>query len=71
MKYDELCELIKNVRSMMKVIADDSELQIILQKVDTALVDLKDCKNELCWRCGEYEKKHEGACDGCRWKDGW
>lgn len=69
MKYDELCELIGNVRSMMETIADDSELHIILQKVDTALVDLKDCKNELCWRCGEYKQQHNGACNWCRWKE--
>lgn len=28
---------------------------------------LKDCRNELCLRCGEYKRRHLGACDGCRW----
>ena len=32
--------------------------------------ELKDLRNELCWRCGEYKNKHLGSCDGCRWKDG-
>lgn len=31
--------------------------------------DLKDCRNELCLRCGDYKQAHKGACDGCRWKD--
>lgn len=31
--------------------------------------DLKDCRNELCLKCGNYRKKHLGACDGCRWKE--
>lgn len=31
--------------------------------------DLKDCRNELCLKCGEYKNAHKGACDGCRWKD--
>lgn len=31
--------------------------------------DLKDCRNELCLRCGDYKLAHKGACDGCRWKD--
>ena len=31
--------------------------------------DLKDCRNELCLRCGEYKQRHLGACDGCRWKE--
>ena len=29
--------------------------------------DLNDCRNELCLRCGEYKRRHLGACDGCRW----
>ena len=31
--------------------------------------DLKDCRNELCLKCGDYKNAHKGACDGCRWKD--
>ena len=31
--------------------------------------DLRDCRNELCLRCGSYQEAHKGACDGCRWKD--
>ena len=31
--------------------------------------DLKDCRNELCQRCGNYRQRHLGACDGCRWKE--
>lgn len=30
--------------------------------------DLKDCRNELCLKCGNYREAHNGACDGCRWK---
>ena len=26
-------------------------------------------KNELCQYCGKYKKAHEGACDGCRWRE--
>ena len=28
----------------------------------------KDCRNELCLRCGQYKQRHLGACDGCRWR---
>ena len=31
--------------------------------------DLKDCRNELCLKCGMYIYRHRGACDGCRWKE--
>lgn len=29
---------------------------------------LKDCRNELCLKCGNYKRAHLGACDGCRWR---
>lgn len=29
----------------------------------------KDCRNELCLKCGDYKMRHLGACDGCRWKE--
>lgn len=29
---------------------------------------LKDCVNELCYRCGDYKEEHLGRCNGCRWK---
>ena len=31
--------------------------------------ELKNCLNELCYRCGEYRREHLGACEGCRWKE--
>lgn len=31
--------------------------------------DRKDLINELCQYCGKYKHAHEGACDGCRWRD--
>lgn len=30
--------------------------------------DYRDCRNELCLRCGDYKQRHLGACDGCRWR---
>ena len=29
--------------------------------------DYRQCRNELCLRCGDYKQRHLGACDGCRW----
>ena len=31
--------------------------------------ELHDAKNELCCKCGNYREAHNGACDGCRWKE--
>ena len=30
--------------------------------------ELHAMKNEPCQLCGKYKNAHEGACDGCRWK---
>lgn len=35
--------------------------------VDGAL--FRDCRNELCLKCGEYRLRYKGACDGCRWME--
>ena len=31
--------------------------------------DRKALINELCKYCGKYKHAHEGACDGCRWRE--
>jgi len=29
----------------------------------------KSLRNELCLKCGRGKEAHNGACDGCRWRD--
>jgi hypothetical protein len=41
---------------------EERDLRIALQK------KLKDCRNELCLRCGDYKQRHLGSCDDCRWR---
>ena len=31
--------------------------------------ELDSMRNELCIKCGNYREAHNGACDGCRWKE--
>lgn len=31
--------------------------------------ELHAMKNELCQYCGKYKQVHEGACDGCKWRE--
>lgn len=38
-------------------------------KIERLERELRDCRNELCLKCGDYKKRHLGACDRCRWKD--
>ena len=42
---------------------------------DTATIyrlrqELKNCRNELCLKCGNYHESYAGACDGCRYRRG-
>ena len=47
-------------------------LDMAVSKTDKVL-RLKDelhaMKNELCQYCGKYKQAHEGACDGCKWRE--
>ena len=36
---------------------------------DEAKSELAAMRNELCYMCGNYKQAHNGACDGCRWKE--
>ena len=31
--------------------------------------ELATMRNELCCKCGKYREAHNGACDGCRWRN--
>jgi chromosome segregation ATPase len=31
--------------------------------------ELHTMKNELCQYCGKYKQAHNGACDGCKWRE--
>lgn len=46
----------------------------VLKNAAAALIedlasDRKALINELCQYCGKYKQAHEGACDGCRWRE--
>ena len=30
--------------------------------------ELRNCRDELCLRCGSYKDAHHGACAGCRYR---
>lgn len=38
-------------------------------QIEKLAADRKALFNELCQYCGEYERAHEGACDGCKWRE--
>ena len=59
----------RHIEALMK--ANDSLKEAITRRdkqIEKLAADRKALFNELCQYCGEYERAHEGACDGCRWK---
>lgn len=47
-------------------------LDMAVSKTDRVLrlkEELHTIKNELCQYCGKYKQAHEGACDGCKWRE--
>lgn len=36
--------------------------------VESQQREIETLRNELCQYCGKYKRAHEGACNGCRWK---
>ena len=47
----------------------DIAIMELYTKVVSLEKELKNCRNELCLRCGSYREAHKGACDGCRYKE--
>lgn len=59
----------RHIEALMK--ANDSLKDAIARRdkqIEKLAADRKALFNELCQYCGEYERAHEGACDGCKWK---
>ena len=39
------------------------------KQLHEAKSELTAMRNELCCKCGKYREAHNGACDGCRWRN--
>jgi hypothetical protein len=59
-------ELKEHYDSISQLDGANSSLMAANEKL---AADRKALLNELCQYCGEYERAHEGACDGCRWRE--
>ena len=64
--YEEMLVLLNALKENLK--GAKVAASIVLEDNKRLTNDLKDCRNELCLRCGSYREKHLGACDGCRWR---
>ena len=59
-------ELKTAYNSISQLDASNSRLIAANEKL---AADRKALLNELCQHCGKYKHAHEGACDGCRWRE--
>lgn len=59
-------ELKTAYNSISQLDASNSRLIAANEKL---AADRKALLNELCQYCGKYKQAHEGACDGCRWRE--
>ena len=47
----------------------DKQIEDMKQGMAQLKEELHTIKNELCQYCGKYKQAHEGACDGCKWRE--
>jgi len=45
-------------------------IQGLMEKCTRLKSELKNCRNELCLKCGAFSMSHLGACDDCRYRHG-
>jgi hypothetical protein len=45
------------------------DLDTLIAEVERLREAQRWIRNELCLKCGRYREAHNGACDGCRWKE--
>ena len=45
------------------------EIEKLRRQLEQTKSELHAMRNELCCKCGKYREAHNGACDGCRWKE--
>lgn len=38
-------------------------------RIEAQAKEIDALRNELCLKCGNYTLAHEGACNGCRWRE--
>lgn len=60
-------DLIENQQRHIEVLCDT--VRHWNNYIEKLAADRKALINELCQYCGKYKKAHEGACDGCKWRE--
>ena len=74
-EYIDKAKLMSHIESESREWGEDYDAEQILGDIEdfpaadvVSASEFRDCRNELCMRCGNYTQAHNGACDDCRWK---
>lgn len=72
--FDTAADMLENHASdRAALVAEIEKLRKQLEQTQAERDELKNelaaMRNELCYMCGKYREAHNGACDGCRWKE--
>ena len=46
-----------------------AEIEKLRKQLEQTQAERAAMRNELCYLCGKYREAHNGACDGCRWRN--
>lgn len=44
-------------------------LDAAADRIEAQAKEIDALRNELCLKCGNYTLAHEGACNGCKWRE--
>lgn len=44
-------------------------LDAAADRIEAQAKEIDALRNELCMKCGNYMLAHEGACNGCKWRE--
>ena len=61
-------DLIERLRSGSNSPLSQALMNEAAEAIEKLQKELHLCRNELCLYCGKYKERHNGACDGCRWR---
>ena len=66
---DEAKSELDELRKTFDMFGGYDGIQNAFSERDELKKELAAMRNELCYLCGKYREAHNGACDGCRWKE--
>ncbi len=67
----ERFEEITGAYEVMSALAEmrKEEIETLKSQLAAEKRRAQDARNKLCLKCGRYREAHNGACNGCRWKE--